>query len=786
MMSEDQIRDKARDILGLRDSADADSGVGQLTSFGQLGFKGEGAACRPDGWWLPKDTTVPALVLEVKAEKVDFQEKHVQELLRNCRIASTRYRHVCGILYNGVDIRVFKDEVEIDDLPELASKEHYIGLFSHNFIDKNRIYELTRRINNCLHTEFGVKNLYHRMIFTACALVAERYGADLTRVKGLGWDTFHTRIHSVLAKSLEKDRQKNGKIGVLLDVYSDIRMNTTEKQTAIDNFVDWIREISDSINSDWWRGEDVMGIFFNEFNRYKKKSEAGQVFTPEHITDFMYRLIDVDKTDRVLDAACGSGGFLVKAMSNMIREAGGVGTPEARKIKAEHLYGIEFDREIYALACANMLIHKDGKTNLEQMDSRSPEACRWIQEKAISKVLMNPPFESKYGCLEIVGNVLDSVPEDTLCAFILADKKLEKEGKGTVRRMLKRHTLQTIVKLPEDLFFGVGVTASAFVFRTGKPQGEDEIFTCWMKDDGLETVKNQGRHDLKGRWAEIEDYWLDVVRKRTDTRYHTAQWMKPDLQTCTRLSYPAPSVPIVVHANDFSRTALDWQMFRRGIDAATLRARMLELALYTGSIRGDGRVVTMSIPGNVRGDAMDEEPIDMSSWRSFAIGNLFEILKGTRLTKADMIPGDINFIGASAMNNGITHRIGNEEAIHPGHVITVNYNGSIGAAFWQEERFWASDDVNILRPRFSPMSRETAMFFLPLLRKAGMGHDFKDKWKKEDMERDKIPLPADPSGNPDYAFMERYMTNVLKRMDTRLNLMLAVCELPETACPPAD
>lgn len=55
--------------------------------------------------------------------------------------------------------------------------------------------------------------------------------------------------------------------------------------------------------------EDVMGIFFNEFNRYKKKSESGQVFTPDHITSFMYRLIEVNQNDKVLDAACGSGAF---------------------------------------------------------------------------------------------------------------------------------------------------------------------------------------------------------------------------------------------------------------------------------------------------------------------------------------------------------------------------------------------------------------------------------------------------------------------------------------------
>lgn len=71
-----------------------------------------------------------------------------------------------------------------------------------------------------------------------------------------------------------------------------------------------------------------------------------------------------------IDPACGSGAFLVKSLSNMIIEAGGVDTNKAKEIKANRLFGIENDKEIFALACANMLIHKDGKTNLEYMDSR--------------------------------------------------------------------------------------------------------------------------------------------------------------------------------------------------------------------------------------------------------------------------------------------------------------------------------------------------------------------------------------------------------------------------------
>lgn len=331
--------------------------------------------------------------------------------------------------------------------------------------------------------EFGIKNLYHRMIFTACALVAKRYGASL--FKGMNYQTFHTCIHSTLAKSLEDSRRQNRKLDILLEVYSEIKMNSTENQEAIDSFIEWISEISECVKSDYWNGEDVMGIFFNEFNRYKKKSESGQIFTPEHITSLMYRIIDVHKNDYVLDAACGSRGFLVKSMSNMIKEAGGINTSKAQKIKSNQLYGIEFDREIFALACANMLIHKDGKTNLEQMDSRSAKAGEWIRNKKITKVLMNPPFERKYGCLKIVENVLGNVPQHTICAFILPDKKLEKDKSDLI---LKKHRLQKIIKLPEKVF-SEGITTSIFVFEAGVPQNGREIFGCYIEADGLETVK---------------------------------------------------------------------------------------------------------------------------------------------------------------------------------------------------------------------------------------------------------------------------------------------------------
>lgn len=572
MRTEDQVRDDANNILGFKDTETAQAGVGQLTSFSKLGFKGDGANYRPDGWYLPNETAFPAIILEVKKEDCDLKQPQINELLKNCDVAHSKYKDVIGILYNGIDILVYKNGELLPDEKELHNKEHYLGLFAQNTIDKQKIYNLTKRINDSLHFNFGIKNLNHRMIFTACALVAKRYGAKLDA--GMTYNTFRNSIIDTLSKSYADAIQQNNKLNLLLDVYASIKMNSTDDQEAIDDFIKCVTDISDNINSDFWQGEDVMAIFFNEFNRYKGKSDQGQVFTPDHITSLMYRLIKIDKDDIVLDAACGSGAFLVKAMCNMIKDAGGNNTNKAKEIKQKQLYGIEKDPEIYALACANMLIHKDGKTNLENLDSRKEEAGKWIASKGITKVLMNPPFEHKYGCIDIVSNVLEHVKPNTLCAFIMPDKKLEKESGG--KKLLKKHTLLKIIKLPEKIFSGT--TTSVFIFQAQKPQNDKEIFACYIADDGLETVKNQGRQDIRDRWQAIEDEWIEIIDKQQGS--DTIQWLKPS----EHLSYQMPEKPFEIFEEDFIKTMMDFEMFKQGIDVKEFNENILFKIMYDSEV----------------------------------------------------------------------------------------------------------------------------------------------------------------------------------------------------------
>lgn len=586
--TEDEVRTYAGQILGFQDTANCKSGVGQITTFKQLGFKGDGANHKPDGWYLPKDTTQVAIVLETKSSDKKLNTSAIiEELLYNMNVVHTKYKNVIGILYNWNETIIYINGEKQTGLTDvLQPKNYYIELIEDAPIDTEQIYLITKNINDSLKYNFGVNDYYDRMVFTACALVAKRYGAPLQ--EDMNYELFHYTILDTLSKSLTEAKKRNEKLEILLNTYSKIQMNITNNQEAINKFIQNINKISSLINSRNWNGEDVMGIFFNEFNRYKTKSDNGQVFTPEHITSLMYRLINVTKTDKVLDAACGSGAFLTKSMSNMIKEAGGFSTNEAKKIMSEQLFGIEIDKRIFSLACANMLIHKDGKTNLEQMDTTTQEACDWIKSKNITKVLMNPPYERKSHPEIIIKNVLDNVSTHTLCAFLLPDKKLEKISKTFVSKLLKNHKLLKIIKIPEKTF-DEGITTSIFIFESGIPQNNEDIFTCYISEDGLERVKNQGRQDIKHKWHDIENKWVNIIKKQEGD--NSIKWIDPNV--C--LSYQKPEIPLDLYEEDFIKTMLNYLMFEEQIDITLLKNKIADEIIYFSSIDETPNMINIEI-----------------------------------------------------------------------------------------------------------------------------------------------------------------------------------------------
>lgn len=177
--------------------------------------------------------------------------------------------------------------------------------------------------------------------------------------------------------------------------------------------------------------------------------------------------------------------------------------------------------------------------------------------------------------------------------------------------------------------------------------------------------------------------------------------------------------------------------------------------------------------------------IDTSSWQKFKIKDLFDVKKGKRLTQADMVPGNIRFVGATSANNGETARIGNMEHVHSANTITVTYNGSVGEVFYQDEQFWASDDVNVLYPKFE-MTEPVALFLVSVIKKLRDKYSYSQKWVKDALEQDEILLPATEKEVPDWSYMQEYIAELEQEHIAELEQDLIATSLNDYTLTDAD
>ncbi len=152
--------------------------------------------------------------------------------------------------------------------------------------------------------------------------------------------------------------------------------------------------------------------------------------------------------------------------------------------------------------------------------------------------------------------------------------------------------------------------------------------------------------------------------------------------------------------------------------------------------------------------------METSNWKWFTYAELFNIHKGKRLTKADMINGKTPYIGAIDTNNGITAYISNNAHLHEPNTITVSYNGSIAEAFYQTTKYWATDDVNVLYPKFQ-LNKYIALFLTTIINKEKYRFNYGRKWDKDSMLASQIKLPVTTNGSPDWNWIEQYVKEQL-------------------------
>ena len=161
-------------------------------------------------------------------------------------------------------------------------------------------------------------------------------------------------------------------------------------------------------------------------------------------------------------------------------------------------------------------------------------------------------------------------------------------------------------------------------------------------------------------------------------------------------------------------------------------------------------------------------------WKEFFIEDIFKIKSGKRLTKADMVNGNIPFIGATDSNNGITEFIANKNTSLDKNVLGVNYNGSVVYNFYHSYEAVFSDDVKRLSFKEIEGNKYTFLFVKALILQQKSKYEYGYKFNGERMKRQKILLPINSKGKPDYAFMENYMkqkeTELLEKYENLVSL----------------
>ena len=131
---------------------------------------------------------------------------------------------------------------------------------------------------------------------------------------------------------------------------------------------------------------------------------------------------------------------------------------------------------------------------------------------------------------------------------------------------------------------------------------------------------------------------------------------------------------------------------------------------------------------------------NLQDWEEFILDKLFTIKRWKRLTSADQEDGKNNYIRAIDSNNITNHIV--QKTIHIGNAITINYNSSVGEAFYQKDPYWATDDVNALYSKYENFNEKIGLFHVTVIRQEKYKFSYGMKWTVNNMKSTRINLPV--------------------------------------------
>lgn len=270
--------------------------------------------------------------------------------------------------------------------------------------------------------------------------------------------------------------------------------------------------------------QDLLGKAYKIFlKKAGKIDNKNIILTPDHIKRLMVRLARLNKDDVVVDTCMGSGGFLMEAMETMIKLSN-EDPAKIENIKEKQLVGFETDPVLFSLACSNMFLHGDGRTNMFYGSSLLSDS---IQDKSLkeeikslkpTKIIINPPYENNKP-IKFVESAIDFLESNGKLIIIMPNPTLTKNIKNSLtQKILTNAKLDFVIKMPENLFKEQdrNVYTSIFGFTKTPHDVNDEILFCELSDDGLVSVQHKGRIDKNGVWQDKENFIVNTVLNKNE------------------------------------------------------------------------------------------------------------------------------------------------------------------------------------------------------------------------------------------------------------------------------
>lgn len=392
--------------------------------------------------------------------------------------------------------------------------------------DYDKLLTFSKELNEKLHSYKIVES--DRSLLISCVLIALENAAFLKSYKDYERpDDLAKYLVDTTDMMFKNSGFQNQKLEIVAARFAFIKTDTS-LSTEHGVLRDIITDINDNINSFIKTHEyiDVLGQLYIEFLRYANSDKGlGIVLTPPHITEFMAEIGEVNKDSVVYDSCAGTGGFLVSAMNLMIKDAKD-DADKIQSIKQHQLIGVEYQAHIFALACSNMFIHQDGKTNILKGSCFDPQIINSVKEMKPTLGLLNPPYKSdKKNDIEelkfILSN-LECISQGGKCAAIVPmQSAIAQEGKilELKKKIMEQHTLEAVFSMPDELFRNskVSVVSCIMVFTAQRPHPiAKKTFFGYFKDDGFIKRKHKGRIDGLGKWSVIKERWISAYMNKEE------------------------------------------------------------------------------------------------------------------------------------------------------------------------------------------------------------------------------------------------------------------------------